>query len=34
LRFVGFDLRPSFIGYMARQSKRVAKLIDRELSAA
>ena len=34
LRFVGFDLRPSFIGYLGRQSKRVARRIASELSAA
>jgi hypothetical protein len=34
LRFVGFDLQPSFIGHMARQSTHVAKQIARELSAA
>jgi cation diffusion facilitator CzcD-associated flavoprotein CzcO len=33
LRFVGFDIQPSFIGHMARQSKRVAKRIAGELSA-
>jgi len=33
LRFVGFDLRPTFIGHLALQSKRVAKRIARELSA-
>jgi cation diffusion facilitator CzcD-associated flavoprotein CzcO len=32
LRFVGFDLRPSFIGHMALQSKRVAKRIAAELA--
>jgi hypothetical protein len=32
LRFVGLDLRPTFIGHMALQSKRVAKRIARELS--
>ena len=33
LRFVGFDPQPSFIGHLARQSKRVAKRIADELSA-
>jgi cation diffusion facilitator CzcD-associated flavoprotein CzcO len=33
LRFIGFDLRPSFIGHMARQSRHVATQIARELSA-
>jgi cation diffusion facilitator CzcD-associated flavoprotein CzcO len=33
LRFVGYDVRPSLIGYIAKQSKRVAKRIARELSA-
>jgi cation diffusion facilitator CzcD-associated flavoprotein CzcO len=33
LRFVGYDLRPTFIGHLARQSRRVAKQIARELSA-
>jgi cation diffusion facilitator CzcD-associated flavoprotein CzcO len=33
LRFIGFDLRPSFIGHMARQSRQVATQIARELSA-
>ena len=33
LRFVGFDIQPSFIGHMARQSKRVAKRIAGDLSA-
>ena len=32
LRFVGFDLRPTFIGHLASQSKRVAKRIAGELS--
>jgi len=31
LRFIGYDIRPSLIGYMAKQSKRMAKRIDREL---
>ena len=34
LRFIGYDVRPSLIGYMAKQSKRMAKRIARELSAA
>jgi cation diffusion facilitator CzcD-associated flavoprotein CzcO len=34
LRFIGFDLQPSFIGHMARQSRHVAKQVARELSAA
>jgi cation diffusion facilitator CzcD-associated flavoprotein CzcO len=34
LRFIGFDLRPSFIGHMAKLSTRMAKRIARELSAA
>jgi len=33
LRFIGYDVRPSLIGYMAKQSKRMAKRIVRELSA-
>jgi cation diffusion facilitator CzcD-associated flavoprotein CzcO len=33
LRFIGYDIQPSFIGHMARQSKRVAKRIASELSA-
>jgi cation diffusion facilitator CzcD-associated flavoprotein CzcO len=33
LRFIGYDIRPSLIGYMAKQSKRMAKRIARELSA-
>ena len=33
LRFIGYDVRPSLIGYMAKQSKRMAKRIARELSA-
>ena len=33
LRFIGYDVRPSLIGYIAKQSKRVAKRIARELSA-
>ena len=33
LRFVGFDLRPTFIGHLASQSKRVARRIAGELSA-
>ena len=32
LRFIGYDTRPSLIGYMARQSTRMAKRIKRELS--
>ena len=31
LRFIGFMSRPSFIGFVAKQSKRIAKRIDREL---
>jgi cation diffusion facilitator CzcD-associated flavoprotein CzcO len=31
LRFLGFVSRPSLIGYMAKQSKRIAKRIKREL---
>lgn len=31
LRFIGYDIRPSLIGYMAKQSKRMAKRIEREL---
>ena len=34
LRFIGYDVRPSLIGYIAKQSKRIAKRIARELSAA
>ncbi|MDT5048051.1 MAG: hypothetical protein QOG75_3939 [Mycobacterium sp.] len=34
LRFIGYDVRPSLIGYMAKQSKRMARRIARELSAA
>jgi cation diffusion facilitator CzcD-associated flavoprotein CzcO len=34
LRFIGYDVRPSLIGYMAKQSRRMAKRIARELSAA
>ena len=34
LRFIGYDIRPSLIGYMAKQSKRMAKRIARELSSA
>ena len=34
LRFIGFMSRPSFIGYVAKQSKRMAKRIEPELSAA
>jgi cation diffusion facilitator CzcD-associated flavoprotein CzcO len=34
LRFIGYDVRPSLIGYMAKQSKRMARRIGRELSAA
>ena len=33
LRFIGFMSRPSFIGYVAKQSKRMAKEIAKELSA-
>jgi cation diffusion facilitator CzcD-associated flavoprotein CzcO len=31
LRFIGYDVRPSLIGFMAKQSKRMAKRIAREL---
>jgi hypothetical protein len=31
LRFIGYDARPSLIGYMARQSKRIAEQIADEL---
>ena len=31
LRFIGFTVRPSLIGFMAKQSKRIAKRIDAEL---
>ena len=34
LRFIGYDVRPSLIAYMAKQSKRMARRIARELSAA
>jgi hypothetical protein len=34
LWFLGFLARPSLIGYIAKQSKRMAKRIARELSAA
>lgn len=34
LRFIGFQSRPSLIGYVGKKSKRVAKRIARELSAA
>jgi cation diffusion facilitator CzcD-associated flavoprotein CzcO len=34
LRFIGYDIRPSLIGHMAKLSKRMAKRIARELSAA
>jgi len=34
LRFIGYDIRPSLIGHMAKLSKRIAKRIARELSAA
>lgn len=34
LRFIGFDLRPSFMGHMARLSTRMAKRIADELLAA
>jgi len=33
LRFIGYDIRPSLIGHMAKLSKRMAKQIARELSA-
>lgn len=32
LRFIGYDVRPSLIGYTAKQSKRMAKRIVRELA--
>lgn len=32
LRFIGFEARPSLIGYMGKQSARMAKRITRELS--
>jgi cation diffusion facilitator CzcD-associated flavoprotein CzcO len=31
LRFIGYDVRPSLIGYMAKQSKRIARRIAAEL---
>jgi cation diffusion facilitator CzcD-associated flavoprotein CzcO len=34
LRFLGYSTRPSLIGYMAKQSKPMARRIARELSAA
>jgi hypothetical protein len=34
MRFLGYSTRPSLIGYMAKQSKRMARRIARELSAA
>jgi hypothetical protein len=34
LRFIGYDVRPSLIGHMAKQSKRMAKRMARELSAS
>jgi len=34
LRLIGYDIRPSLIGHMAKLSKRIAKRIARELSAA
>jgi cation diffusion facilitator CzcD-associated flavoprotein CzcO len=34
LRFLGYSTRPSLIGYIAKQSKRMARRIARELSAA
>ncbi len=34
LRFIGYDIRPSLIGYLAKQSKRIAKRIEHELSVA
>jgi cation diffusion facilitator CzcD-associated flavoprotein CzcO len=34
LRFIGYDVRPSLIGYMGKQSRRMAKRIARELSVA
>jgi cation diffusion facilitator CzcD-associated flavoprotein CzcO len=33
LRFIGYDVRPSLIGHMAKQSERMARAIARELSA-
>ena len=33
LRFLGYLIRPSFIGYIGKLSRRMAKRIDRELSA-
>jgi cation diffusion facilitator CzcD-associated flavoprotein CzcO len=33
LRFIGYDIRPSLIGHMAKLSKRMAKRIARQLSA-
>ena len=33
LRFIGYDIRPSLIGHMAKLSKRMAKRIAREWSA-
>jgi cation diffusion facilitator CzcD-associated flavoprotein CzcO len=32
LRFIGYDVRPALIGYMAKQSRRMAKRIAREWS--
>lgn len=34
LRFTGFSVRPSLIGYLGKQGARIAKRIKRELSAA
>jgi hypothetical protein len=34
MRFLGYSTRPSLIGYMAKQSKRMARRIAGELSAA
>lgn len=34
LRFIGYDIRPSLVEYMARLSKRMAKRIAREHSVA
>jgi hypothetical protein len=33
LRFLGYMIRPSVIGVVAKLSRRMAKRIDRELSA-
>ena len=34
LRFVGYIARPTFVGFIAKQTRRVAKRIAKELSAA